>query len=78
MIRVLGCTLADDGTIVVEWLDEDDHRPEGSVVKQTAITVRGQEDWDRVGYYATELRQDLEELVAWFEKYRLGQVPNQR
>ncbi len=78
MIRVLGCQLHDDGTIVVEWLDEDDHQPELTVIKQTSITVRGQEDWDRVGYYAKELRGDLEELIAWTEKYRLGQLPNQQ
>ncbi len=77
MIRVLGCQLSDDGTIVVEWLDEDEHVPQGTVVRQTAITQRGQEDWVRVGYYAKELRGDLEELIAWFEKYRLGQMPDQ-
>jgi hypothetical protein len=78
MIRVLGCNLMDDGTIVVEWMDEDDHKPEGSLVRQTSITARGQEDWDKVGYYAKELRQDLEELVHWYEKFRLGRMPEQR
>lgn len=78
MIRVLGCQLTDDGTIIVEWMDEDDHQPEGSLVKQTSITTKGQQDWEQVGYYAKELRQDLEELVAWFEKFRLGKVPGQR
>lgn len=78
LIRVLGCTLADDGTIVVEWLDEDEMKPELTVVRQSSITQRGQEEWDKVGYYAKELRGDLEELVHWTEKYRLGQVPSQR
>ncbi len=78
MIRVLGCQLSDDGTIVVEWLDEDQHKPESTTVHQTAITTRGQQDWEKVGYYATELRQDLEELIHWAEKYRLGVVPSQR
>ncbi len=77
MIRVLGCQLSDDGTIIIEWLDEDNHKPEGSVVYQTAITARGQDDWDRVGYYAKELRDDLAELIHWFEKYRLGNMPDQ-
>ena len=79
LIRVLGCNLLDDGTIVVEWIDEDsDLTPEIALVRQTSITTRGQEEWDKVGYYSTELRGDLEELVHWTEKYRLGQVPGQR
>jgi hypothetical protein len=78
MIRILGCQLHDDGTIVIEWMDEDNHKPESSTIVQTSITMKGQQDWPHVGNYATELRQDLEELIAWVEKYRLGKVPGQR
>ena len=77
MIRVLGCSLGDDGSITVEWMYEHEHTPQTSEIRQTLIAPRAQEDWEHVGYYAQELREDLEELVAWTEKYRLGKVPGQ-
>lgn len=73
--RILGCQLGEDGSIVIEWLNEQEHTPQGGLMHQTVINMKGQKDWEQVGYYADELRQDLEELVAWFEKYRLGMVP---
>ena len=77
MIRILGCRLDDEGSITIEWLYEHEYTPQVTEIHQTIVTSRGQEDWEHVGYYARELREDLEELVAWTEKYRLGKVPGQ-
>jgi hypothetical protein len=74
-MRILGCRLSDeDGSIVVEWFEEREQTREGGVFYQSMITLEAQENWEQVGYYAKELRQDLEELVAWHEKHRLGRA----
>lgn len=74
-MRILGCRFGDeDGTIIVEWYEEREHDINGGVMMQTILTVEAQQNWEHVGYYATELRQDLEELVAWSERYRKGTV----
>lgn len=73
MMRILGCRFNDeDGSIIVEWYEEREQSREGGVFYQTMITTEARENWQQVGYYALELRQDLEELVEWYEKHRKG------
>ena len=76
-MRVFSCRISDeDGSIQIEWYEESEQKPEGGVVYQTIITREALERYDRVGYYAKELEQDLEELVNWFTKYQKGVVPD--
>lgn len=72
-VDVIGIRFEPEG-IVVDWTSDADQRPEGSTFHQTQITSTGEENWEHVRYYAMELRQDAEELVQWFEKYRRGIV----
>jgi len=72
-VVVLGVTFGEKA-ITIEWTSEEDQRPEGSTYHQTSITQEGEEAWEHVSYYAEELRQDAEELILWFEKYRAGRV----
>ena len=72
-MRILGCRISDDdNSIIIEWYEDTDQRPEGGLMYQTIISPEAYSNWERVGYYAKELMEDLEELVLWTEKYRKG------
>lgn len=74
-IRILGVRLDDeDGNIMIDWMDESEQSREGGVAYQTYITLEGQQSYGRVGYYAKELREDIDELLGWWRKYRSGYV----
>ena len=76
-MRVMSCRISDeDGSIVIEWYEESEQKPEGGVLYQTIITREALDRYDQVGYYAKELVGDLEELVNWFTSYQNGTVPN--
>ena len=62
----------DDGSIIIDWLDETEQSREGGEAHQTYITQEGQQQYKHVGYYAKELREDVDELIGWFRKYRNG------
>ncbi len=77
-MKVLGCRISEeDGSIQVEWYEESEQRAEGGTFYQTVITSEAISRWERVQYYATELIEDLEELVEWYVKYQKGKVPGQ-
>jgi hypothetical protein len=72
-MRVLGCRISDeDGSITIEWYDDEDQSPEGGLMYQTVLTQEAYANWSHVGYYASEILEDLTELVLWAEKYRKG------
>lgn len=66
-----------DGEILLRWTDSAEQGPEGSDSHETMILADGQERWEQVGYYANELREDVNELLEWWLKYRRGVVPGQ-
>ena len=66
-----------DGEILLRWTDSDEQGPEGADSHETMIMPDGQERWEQVGYYARELREDTQELLEWWLKYRRGVVPGQ-
>jgi len=72
-MKVIGCRF-DGDDVIVEWYDEKEQKPQGGVVYQTVITKAAVEDWEHVGYYVNELRDDLDELIGWYEKYRKGLI----
>ena len=63
-----------DGEILLRWTDSDEQGPEGSDSHETMIMPDGQERYAQVGYYSNELRQDVDELLDWWLKYRRGVV----
>ena len=72
-MRILNVGISDDdATLVIDWYEESEQRQEGGISHQTVITPEARDSWKHVGYYHTELMEDLEELVLWSEKYRKG------
>ena len=72
-MNILGVRFDDqDGSITVEWYESSEQKREGGVIYQSIINQEAVEGYEHVGYYAAELREDVAELVSWFEKYRTG------
>lgn len=74
-MNIVGVRFMDDGGISIEWADDSEQFPEGGVAHSTYISQFGQQTYAHVGTYAEELKQDAEELLAWFIKYQRGHVP---
>lgn len=62
----------DQGGITVAYVHEHEQSREGNAQHVLYINSYGQQQYDRVAYYAQELREDAEEMVAWYEKYKSG------
>ncbi len=72
-MNIIGCRFNDeDGSIVIEWYEDSDHKQEGYTIHSTVITSEGAENWKHVGYYAKELYDDALTLIDWFNKYSDG------
>jgi hypothetical protein len=74
-MNIIGIRFLDDGGINVEWSDDTEQSPEGGTAHSTYISQYGQQSYPHVETYAGELRQDAQELLAWFNKYKKGIVP---
>lgn len=70
-VEVYRVTFTDD-TITIDWASEDEQTRNYADFHQTTVTREGESQWPQVKYYADELRQDVEELVHWIDKYRRG------
>jgi hypothetical protein len=76
--RVMNIQFDDeDGSIAIQYAHESEQSPEGFLVRQVVISQHGLSQYEHVAYYAKELREDAEELVSWYEKYKKGVVPGQ-
>ena len=74
-MNIVGIAFLDDGGINIEWSDDLEQSPEGGTAHSTYISMFGRQTYPHVGTYAEELKQDAEELLAWFIKYKKGIVP---
>ena len=74
-MNIVGIRFLYDGGINIEWSDDSEHTPEGGSVHSTYISMFGRQTYQHVVTYAEELKQDAEELLAWFIKYKKGIVP---
>ena len=71
---ISGVQFDEDGGITIQWADADEVDDEGGTYHNTHISPFGQERDARVGYYSAELRQDVEELLHAWLKYRRGET----
>lgn len=68
---VRSVTFLQDGIIEIEWTDANEHDEKGGTFIRSQITREGQQAEQQVGYYATELVQDADELLyAWLKTRR--------
>ena len=74
-MNIVSISFMDDGGITIDWADDSEQSPEGGVMHSTHISQFGQQSYPHVGTYSDELRQDAQELLAWFNKYKKGIVP---
>jgi len=74
-MNIISIGFLDDGGITIDWSDDTEQSPEGGVVHSTYISQFGRQTYPHVGTYSDELKQDAEELLAWFVKYKKGIVP---
>ena len=74
-MNIVSIRFGDDGGINIDWADDTEQSPEGGVMHSTYISQFGQQAYPHVGTYSDELKQDAQELLAWFIKYKKGIVP---
>lgn len=67
---VISVTFNQEGAMEIEWTDAAEHDEMGGTFVRTQITAEAMEAYPRVGYYANELRQDVDELLYAFLKER--------
>lgn len=67
--QVLSISFDDDG-IAINWLVPSDNDDRGATVYQSLISVDGLEASDEVKYWAGELRQSADELLAQWRRFR--------
>jgi hypothetical protein len=71
-VKVQSVQFDEEGGIVVQYIHEHEQTAEGNLQHVIYINPHGLQTYDRVAYYATELLEDVEEMVAWYEKYKAG------
>lgn len=70
MIRILSVQFDDDGGITIVYLYENEQTRDDYQTHTLYVTMHGQTQYERVSYYANELREDAAELIGWWEKER--------
>lgn len=70
-MTVVQAQFDEDGGIHIQWFDTKEHNRNGGTYLTSYITKEAQEELEHVGYYAKELRQDVEELLDhWLQSRR--------
>jgi hypothetical protein len=69
-MKVLGVSFGDEGDIEVTWVDTRESDRFGAEIRTTMITSSGVAQDEQVGYYASEVQDDLEELLRNWQRWR--------
>lgn len=67
MIKILSVQFDDEGGITITYLYDNEQTRDEYQTHQLYITMAGQARYERVNYYANELKEDAAEMVAWWQ-----------
>lgn len=60
----------EEGGIIVTWIDPVESDRYGSELRQSHVSPEAQESDQQLSYYAAELRQDVQEFLAAWVRFR--------
>ena len=68
--QIVQVNFDEEAGIQIQWFDPDEHDKQGGTYHTSMVTRLAQEEVAEVNYYAKELRQDVDELLAHWLKTR--------